>query len=191
MLRAKNLPKTLWAEAVNAAVYVLNRTTHSSRKRIKIAYEEWTGRKPELSHTRIFGSTAYAHVPKQFRKKLDDKAKKLILVGYQDESSNYRLYDSKKKMIIVSRDIMFDETTTDESTSKGDSEDGALKITRAEQEEDEAVEVSDESDEEEIVSDNVVPRQQEARGAERATRGSSWLTAQRSKSDSAIRQVSI
>lgn len=58
---------------------------------------------------------------------------------------------------------MFDETTTDKSTSEDDSEDGALKITRAEQEEDEAVEVSDESDEEEIVPDNVVPRQQEAK----------------------------
>lgn len=29
ILRAKELPKNLWAEAVSTAVYVLNRTTHS------------------------------------------------------------------------------------------------------------------------------------------------------------------
>lgn len=85
MLRAKDPVKTLWAGAVNTAVYVLNRTTYSSRENIKMAYEEWTGRKQALGRVRVFGSTAYAHIPKQFRKKLDDKAKKFILVGYQDE----------------------------------------------------------------------------------------------------------
>lgn len=142
MLRAKNLPKALWAEAVNTAVYILNRTTHSSRGNIKTAYEEWTGRKPALGHVRIFGSVAYAHIPKQFRKKLDDKAKKLVLVGYQDESSNYRLYDLKKKSIVVSRDVVFDESGTDESTSMGKSEGESLKFSG----ENEVVDLSDESD---------------------------------------------
>ena len=94
MLRAKELPKFLWAEAVSTAVYVLNHTTHSSRKNLKTAYEAWTNRKPNLEHIRVFGSTAYMHVPKRLRRKLDDKAKKTILVGYQGESSNY-IYSSK------------------------------------------------------------------------------------------------
>ena len=117
MIRAKDLPKTLWAEAVSTAVYVLNRTMHSSRKGIKTAYEEWTGREPELSHVKVFGPMAYAHVPKQFRKKLDDKAKKLILVGYQDESTNYRFYDPVKKTIVVSCDVVFKETGANQSTN--------------------------------------------------------------------------
>lgn len=156
MLRAKDLPKTLWAEAVNTAVYVLNRTTHSSRSGIKTAYEAWTGRKPELSHVRVFGSTAYAHVPKQFRKKLDDKAKKLLLVGYQDESSNYRLYDPEKKTIIVSRDVTFNETAANESSNAGGFDEESLKIPRG----DEAVEVL-ESDEEDAPDDAAPPPQKE------------------------------
>ncbi|EZA62197.1 Copia protein [Ooceraea biroi] len=82
MLRAKSLPKNLWAKAVSTAVYVLNRTTHSNRSNVKTPFEIWNERKPDLKHIRIFESTAYIHVPKQLRKKLDDKAKKMLLVGY-------------------------------------------------------------------------------------------------------------
>ena len=109
MLRAKEQPKFLWAEAVSNAVYVLNRTTHSSRRNLKTAYEVWKNRKPNLEHIRVFGSTAYIHVPKQLRRKLDDKAKKMILVGYQGESSNYRLYDPDNRKVSVSRDVVFHE----------------------------------------------------------------------------------
>lgn len=98
MLRATDLPKNQWAEAVSTAVYLLNRMTHSNRKNLKTAYETWTKKKSNLEHVRIFGS-AYVHVPKLFREKLDDKAKKVILVGYQGESSN--LYDPEKKRVSV------------------------------------------------------------------------------------------
>ena len=64
MLRAKDLPKNLWAEAVSTEVYLLNRTIHSNDKGVTTPYEAWTGRKPELEHVRIFGSVAYTHVPK-------------------------------------------------------------------------------------------------------------------------------
>jgi len=39
------------------------------------------------------GSEAYVHVPKQLRKKWDKKSRKMILVGYQCDSCNYRLYN--------------------------------------------------------------------------------------------------
>lgn len=157
MIRAKDLPKTLWTEAVNTAVYVFNRTTHSSRKgvRSETAYEEWTGRKSELGHIRVFGSTAYAHVPKPFRKKLDDKARKLILVGYQDESANYRLYDTTKRSIVVSRDVVFNETRVEETTCTSNAENEELKRKGRR----EVVEVSDESDDE-AAQDDVAPQQQ-------------------------------
>lgn len=125
MLRAKNLPKNLWAEAVNTAVYILNRTTHSSQKGIKTPYEIWSSRKPNLQHIRIFGSTAYKHVPKQFRKKLDDKCEKMILVGYQGESANYRLYDPKKKQVSISKDVIFNEEV---NPSNGTSDEWMITI---------------------------------------------------------------
>lgn len=96
-------------------VYLLNRTIRSNRKDIKTAYEAWTRRKPDLRHVKIFVSVAYKHVLKQSSKKLKDKFK-MILLGYQGESSNYIFYDPISKCIqSVSRDVLFDESLSGES----------------------------------------------------------------------------
>ena len=42
------------------------------------------------------------HVPKDERKKLDDKAKECIFVGYGDEKFEFRLWDPKVKKLIRS-----------------------------------------------------------------------------------------
>ncbi|GBP40447.1 Copia protein [Eumeta japonica] len=55
MLYARDLPLDLWAEAVNCAVYILNRTS-SSQTPGKTPYELWNGTKPELGHLKVFGS---------------------------------------------------------------------------------------------------------------------------------------
>lgn len=86
MIQAKSFPLLLWVEAVSTAVHVLNRTLSSAHKE-KTPYEVWTGKVPSVSHFRVFGSDAYIHIDKQFRKKFDPKAKKLIMVGYQDDST--------------------------------------------------------------------------------------------------------
>ena len=67
------------------------------------------GRKPNLEHLRIFGSKAFVNVPKQHLTKLDARAKKMILVGYESNSSNYRVYDPVTKKVTVSRDVVFHE----------------------------------------------------------------------------------
>lgn len=108
MLHSANLPLHLWAEAVGTAVYILNRTTSKQTPDIT-PYELWMGKKPSLLHVRKFGSDAYIHIPSQQRTKLDQKAKKLILVGYQADSTNYRLFDPETKKIIQSRNVTFNE----------------------------------------------------------------------------------
>lgn len=159
MLRATDLPKNLWAEAVSTAVYILNRTTHSSRKNLKTPYEVWTGRKPNLQHVRIFGTTAYAHVPKQFRRKLDDKSEKLVLIGYQGESSNYRLYDKEKKKIHVSRDVTFNEKSVPEESENGRMNGETLVLPRIEGAAEEIIDISD-GEEDVIEPIQEEPRQQ-------------------------------
>lgn len=79
-------------------------------------------------------------------------------MGYQDESSNYRLYDPTKRAMVVSRDVVFNETEADESTSSSNSEEEVLKLER----ERDVIDVSDESDEE-VPQDDAVPRRQEER----------------------------
>lgn len=109
MLHSKNLPTFLWAEPINTAVYVLNRSASSGK--IATPYELWVGKKPSLEYLRIFGSEAYVHVPKEFRRKLDVRAKLRVFVGYQDDSANYRVYDADTKKISVSRNVTFHEKT--------------------------------------------------------------------------------
>ncbi|CAB0037468.1 unnamed protein product [Trichogramma brassicae] len=108
MLLGKQMPKRLWAEAVNTAVYILNRTVNSFDS-AKTPYEMWFSRKPDLSHIRTFGSECFAQVPDALRKKWDPKARKLLLVGYENESANYRLFDSDTGTISVSRNVSFNE----------------------------------------------------------------------------------
>lgn len=65
-----------------------------------------------IYHLGIFGCVAYAHVPKELRKKLDDRTDKCIFIGYSDESKPYRLYNPITKKYIISRDVEFKEEET-------------------------------------------------------------------------------
>lgn len=111
MLEAKSLPKVLWAEAVNTAVYILNRTSSTSNT-LATPYEVWHGNKPDVAHLRVFGSDVYTYVDRQFRGKFDSKAEKGILVGYEGDSSNYRIYYPQKRTVLVSKHVKFHEESS-------------------------------------------------------------------------------
>jgi len=113
MLGDAELPPTFWAQALSTAVYLRNRSPTKALKDIT-PYEAWTGEKPNVEHLRTFGCTAYAHVPKDERKKLDSKAKRCILLGYGTETKGYRLYDPEKRRVFYSRDVDFCEEKEDE-----------------------------------------------------------------------------
>lgn len=108
MLVASGLDKSLWSEAVQAAVHILNRTTNT-RTPEKTPYEHWFGRKPQLDHLKVFGTVGYAHIPKVHRKKWDSKAVKVFLVGFEPTSKNFRLYNPEKRKVFISCDVKFNE----------------------------------------------------------------------------------
>lgn len=58
MLHAKNMEIKFWAEATNAAVFILNRTGTSSMVG-KTPYELWYNKKPKFNHLQIYGSKVY------------------------------------------------------------------------------------------------------------------------------------
>ena len=62
MMYHAGLSKTFWAEAVNTAAYTRNRVTTTSTG--QTPYERWYGKIPDVSHMRVFGCTAYAHILK-------------------------------------------------------------------------------------------------------------------------------
>jgi hypothetical protein len=71
--------------------------------------EAFIGKKPDVSHFNIFGSSVYVHVTKDARKKLDPTAEVGIFVGYTKTPHNYRLYFPNSKNTVMRRDIKFDE----------------------------------------------------------------------------------
>jgi hypothetical protein len=108
MLHAKNLSLNLWTKAVQTAAYLLNRIGSRTRGN-KTRYELWMRRVPKVEHLRIFGCVAYTHVPKVNWRKLDSKGEKAIFVGYCSDTKGYRLWDVKRRKMLVSRDVIFDE----------------------------------------------------------------------------------
>ncbi|CAG4980328.1 unnamed protein product [Colias eurytheme] len=66
MLLNSGLQKDFWAEAVTTAAYIVNRSPTRSLSDAT-PYEVWTGKKPNLSHMRIFGCPAMVHIPKEKR----------------------------------------------------------------------------------------------------------------------------
>ena len=63
--------------------------------------EAFTGKKPDVSQFKIFGSFVYVHVTKDARKKLEPTAEVGIFVGYNETPHNYRVYFPNNKMTVV------------------------------------------------------------------------------------------
>ena len=108
MVYHAGLSKAFWAEAVNTAAYIRNRVTTATSG--QTPYERWYGRIPDVSHFRVFGCMAYAHIPEVERTKLDKKAVKLRFLGYSDSQKGYRLFDVANRKVIIRRDVAFNET---------------------------------------------------------------------------------
>ena len=119
MLRMAKLPKSFWAEVVQIAYYLINRSP-SVPLDFNIPDRVWTGEDASYVHLKVFGCKTFAHVLREQRLKLDDKATPCIFVGYGDAKFGYKLWDPKKKKMIKSRDMIFhdNENITDFEKSK-------------------------------------------------------------------------
>ena len=109
MMAHARLPNCFWAEAVSTAAYLRNRMVTTAFEKLSTPYERWYGVKPNISHLRVFGCVAYAHVPDGGRTKLDKKSEKLRFVGYCSQSKGYRLWNEKTRNVVVRREVVFNE----------------------------------------------------------------------------------
>ena len=109
MLYEQNMDRKFWAEAVSTAVYLKDRNPTKALSDMT-PLEAWSGRKPTVAHLRSFGCKAYAHIPVQKRTKLDSKTIECTFVGYCNQSKAYRVYDPTKDYVIITRDVIFNES---------------------------------------------------------------------------------
>jgi hypothetical protein len=77
-----------WAEAINIGCYAINRL-YLHRILKKTSYELLTGKKPNVSYFRVFGSKYFILVKRDRKSKFAPKAVEGFLLGYD---SNTRVY---------------------------------------------------------------------------------------------------
>ena len=59
MLAESGLPSSFWGEALASYVHVWNRLPTTAIPGATTPYELWHGTKPDVSHLRVWGCTAY------------------------------------------------------------------------------------------------------------------------------------
>ncbi len=101
-------PKQHWEHAIKHAVGLQNRLALPGRP---TPYELTYGKKPDISHIRIFGCQALAYVEKEKRHKLDFKAEACIYLGISHKHSpdTHTLLRLSTKEIIYRRNVSFNE----------------------------------------------------------------------------------
>jgi adenylate kinase family enzyme len=71
----------------------------------------WYGHIPLVRHLKVFGSTCYALIPKEYRSNLDARSRKCIFLGYSNTTKGYHIYDKTNNKFIISKDVIFLESS--------------------------------------------------------------------------------
>ena len=113
MMGFAGLPISLWGYAFESTCYLLNRVP--SKFVAKTPYEIWIGRKPVLSHLRVWGCPAY--VKYLITDKLGPRSDKCNFIGYPKEIKGYYFHHAdEQKMFINLRAIFLEKTFLSKGT---------------------------------------------------------------------------
>jgi len=110
MLNETELSKYFWADAVSTACYVLNRVLIKPILK-KTPYELFKGRKPNVSHLKVFGCKCFIlNNGKDNSRKFDSKSDEGIFLGYSLHGHLYRAFNKRTMLVEESMHIAFDQT---------------------------------------------------------------------------------
>ncbi|GJT27717.1 retrotransposon protein, putative, ty1-copia subclass [Tanacetum coccineum] len=117
LLIQSGLPDSFWAKAMVTAAYLINRSPSTALEKKK-PMDLWSGHPANYEMLRIFGCVAYSHMNQG---KLKPRVIKCIFLGYPDGVKGYRLWrlDNVKLKIIISKDVVFNESLMYKDTLKG------------------------------------------------------------------------
>jgi hypothetical protein len=109
MLDEYKTPDRFWAETINTACYSIN-WLYLHRILKKRSYEFLTGKKPNVSYFRVFGSKCFILIKRGRKSKFAPKAIEGFLLGYDSNTRAYRVINKSTGLVEVSCDLVFDET---------------------------------------------------------------------------------
>lgn len=105
-----SLPSSYWVESLHTASYLLNiRPTRllGNLTPVHILYH----RAPTYDHIRTFGCLCYLNVFATASNKMSPRSTPCIFLGYPLSHRGYRCLDIQTKKIIISRHVVFNEST--------------------------------------------------------------------------------
>jgi hypothetical protein len=109
LLAGAGLPMSFWLDAVLTRQYLCNRLPTSTLPNNVTPYESITnGKKPDLSHLRVWGCDCYVAVPDELRPKAGFKRFRAIFVGYEEHRIGWRVRDLQGRYSF-SNDVVFNE----------------------------------------------------------------------------------
>ncbi len=117
MVHARGLPVTMWPYAAKVAAMVGNYFKIVKRGDEEMsAWQAFTGKIPDISHLRVFGSPCMVHLPDMGNLrpdgKLSPRAARAVLIGYGEHRNQYRvllLEGASTKTVVVSDAVSFYE----------------------------------------------------------------------------------
>ena len=109
MLHFASLPQTYWGEAALTVAYLHNHTESRALPSGQTPYEMLHGQRPNLSHLRVWGCRAFAHIPLEMQAKLGPKSREVLFMGYPPGVKGYRVRDIVTGQFFNSRDVIFNE----------------------------------------------------------------------------------
>jgi hypothetical protein len=91
LLKLRGMPTIFYGEAVVMVVYILNRSPTKALNG-RTLYEAWHGRKPVVSHLRVFSCLAFVkelgHIGK-----LNNRSTSGVFISYAEGSKAYHILD--------------------------------------------------------------------------------------------------
>ena len=117
MISRTKLPQSLWGEALQTSMYILNRVPSKSVP--KTPFELWTNRKPSLNHLKVWGCPSEVRVYNPHERKLDPITTSRFFIGYPPVSKGFRFYyPGHHTRIVESLNAKFLEDHIDSSSSQ-------------------------------------------------------------------------
>lgn len=99
-----------WGEALSTFCHTRNLAPTSAVTGSATPYKLFYGKKPNVSHLRVFGSLAYVHIQKdKISLNLGSHMKKCIFLGYPLVYKGWRFYNPVTKKFIICERADFDE----------------------------------------------------------------------------------
>jgi hypothetical protein len=102
LLHDAGLPDSFWSYTVLHCSHILNLLPSHSIHEKTTPLELFTGNKPSLTHLRILGCKAYAHIPKEKCDKFATTSMECIYIGYTENYKAYCLYHKHSRRVFES-----------------------------------------------------------------------------------------